>query len=194
MQNVLNDNSRRLLILIWVWTLSGLALTSRAQYVENPLKDRRWLMVSGGMNNADYRSWQTGITYSSRGESMITQVRMMFSQELTEGPADSIFFRKNKLAELGVLWGDGWGGNNWYVTGTAGMALNIRMYGDSALQSNTEFRYLRAVTIGIPAQIEAGVRFNKSWGITAAMVGNWNFRQPYFGAHLGLVYHFKRKQ
>src|SRR5690606_19234152 len=84
-----------------------------AQYTENPLKDVRWMSMSVGANTADHVSWQTGITYSTRGETLLTQMRIMYSQELIEAPDDSIFFRKNKLAEFALMWGDGWGGKNW---------------------------------------------------------------------------------
>jgi hypothetical protein len=164
----------------------------QAQLRENPLKDSKWLTLSGGANTADHISWQSGVSYSFRGETLLTQMRLMYSQELIEGADDSVFVYKNRLAEYGIMWGDGWGGRNWYVSGSIGMGINLRMYGDSALQNEGTFRYLTALTIGVPAQAELGAWLSPSLGVNLMLLGNWNFRQPYLGVHAGMLYRFKK--
>lgn len=160
--------------------------TANAQYEDNPLKGKKWATLGAGLNTADNISWQTAITGTMRGETMITQLRFGYSQELIEAANDSCTNVKNRIIEMGLLWGDGWGGKRWFVAGTLGFGLNVRMYctpGDYE-----DFEYLTAVTLGIPAHIELGVMASKNIGITLSVLGNWNFRQPYAGAHLGVTY------
>lgn len=172
------------MLLVLLATLSILA--SHAQYEENPLKGKKWLTLSGGLSTADHISWQVACTGSSRGETMITQARLAYSQEFIEGRDDSATFRKNRILEAGLMWGDGWRTRKWYVNGSLGFGFNIRMYEDDGLYE--DFRYLTAVTIGVPAQIEAGAIIGKKWGLGIVVLGNWNFRQPYVATHLGFVY------
>lgn len=121
----------------------------------------------------------------------MTSLRFAYTQELIEGADDSVTFRKNRIIETGIMWGEGWGGRRWYAAGSAGMSINLRMYGDSAIENNTSFQYFSALTLGVPAQIEAGVFLNKQLAINTTLLGNWNFRQPYIGVHLGITYRFK---
>ncbi len=170
-----------------IFFLMALTTIVNAQYADNPLKGKTWATLSAGLNTADNISWQTAIAANMRGETMITQMRVAYSQEFIEADDDSCFLKKNKIIELGLLWGDGWAGRRWFVTGTLGFGLNIRRFcsePDVAMASN----YISAVTLGIPAHVEFGVMANAHWGITIAILGNWNFRQPYAGAHLGLTY------
>ncbi len=159
-----------------------------AQYTDNPLLGKHWATLSGGLNTADNVSWQACASAAMRGETMMTQARIAYSQELIEVANDTCTFRKNNLTELAVMWGDGWGGKHWYVTGTLGFGFNVRMYCDD--KDYGGYRYLTAVTIGLPAQIDVGVLFGKYSGITLSMLGNWNFRQAYAGAHLGFTRRF----
>jgi len=167
---------------------------AHAQYEKNPLVESQWLSISGGLNTADYRSWQAMASYSYRSDIMLTQYRLAISQELIEGPNDSIFYKKNRIIETGILWGDAYTKKKWYISGGLGMGLNIRMYGDTAIQNDSAFRYITAVTIGIPAQLETGFWISPNAGIGASIVANWNFRQPYVGAHLHFIYRFRKKQ
>jgi hypothetical protein len=158
------------------------------QYEANPLSGMKWLTVGGGLNTADHISWQGMASASMRGDIFITQVRLGYAQEFIEVANDTCTQRKNRIIETGVLWGDGWTSRKWFFTGTLGFGLNVRMYctdGDFGA-----YRYLTAVTIGVPAQLEFGYLMNKKWALTLVGVGNWNFRQPYVGAHLGLTYRF----
>lgn len=159
-----------------------------SQYEENPLTGMKWLTLSGGLNTADNISWQGMASASMRGETMITQFRLGYSQEFIEAQNDTCTERKNRIAEMGVLWGDGWTSRKWFFTGSVGFGLNMRMYCTDA--DYGDFRYITALTIGVPAQIELGYLLNKKWAVTFVGVGNWNFRQPYGGAHLGLTYRF----
>ncbi len=159
-----------------------------AQYEANPLTGMKWLTISGGLNTADHISWQGMASASMRGETMITQFRLGYSEEFIESPNDSCTQRKNRIIEAGVLWGDGWTSRKWFFTGSVGFGLNMRMYCADA--DYGDFRYVTAMTIGVPAQIELGYLLNKKWAMTFVGVGNWNFRQPYVGAHLGLTYRF----
>lgn len=168
------------------------AFIACAQYRDNPLIGQHWLTVSGGLNTADYVSWQTGVSYAFRGESLVTQMRLMYSQELIEGPADSCFAFKNRIAEYGLMWGDGWGGKHWYVSGGIGMGLNIRMFCDRKVQDRNSFRYRTAATIGVPVQAECGVWLGPSFGLNLTALANWNFRQPYVGGHLGLIWRLRQ--
>ncbi|MFN8697752.1 MAG: hypothetical protein ACK5XQ_00370 [Flavobacteriales bacterium] len=170
-----------------------LLLTSPAfaQYTANPIEGMQWLTVSGGLNTADNVSWQAGLSFAKRGEVLMTQMRAMYSQELIEAPDDTCFASKNKLIEIGLMWGEGWGGRYWYVSGGVGLGLNVRSYCDYAIQNKDEFRTVTAVTIGVPAQIDAGIWVSKTIGINLQVLGNWNFRQPYIGAHLGCVWRMK---
>jgi|GEM_PF-818930 len=176
------------LILLFTTVITSLS----AQYTVNPLTDKRWMSVSGGANTADNISWQAGVSYAFHGETLLTQMRVMYSQELIEAPDDSCFAYKNRIAEFGIMWGDGWGGRHWYVSGAIGMGVNVRMYCDEKPQDKESFEYFAATTIGVPAQAEVGVLVSESVGINLSVLGNWNFRQPYIGAHLGVVYRLKK--
>jgi len=153
----------------------------QAQYEDNPLRGKRWVSVGGGLNTSDYWSWQAMFSYSKRGEGSLVQARVAFTQELWIAENDSCTERRNKLSELGVLWGDGWGGRSWYVTGAVGFGFNVRQY---CRKADYKDEYITGLTLGVPFQIEAGLRFGKYSGISVIGVGNWNFREPYAGAHL----------
>ncbi len=159
------------------------------QYEDNPLRNSKWFSVGGGMNTSDYWSWQGMVSYSKRGESSLLQTRIAFTQELFEAPNDSCTDTKNKLSELGVLWGDGWAGRSWYVTGAVGFGFNVRQY---CRKADYENEYITGLTLGVPFQVEAGVYFGKYSGISLIAVGNWNFREPYAGAHLAYTRRLKK--
>lgn len=160
-----------------------------AQYEDNPLRGSRWVSVGGGINSSDYWSWQGMVTYSKRGEGSLVQVRGAFTQELWMADNDSCTERHNKLSELGVLWGDGWGGRNWYVTGSVGFGLNVRQY---CRKADYENEYITGLTLGVPFQVEAGLRLGKYSAVTLTGVGNWNFREPYAGALLAYTRFLKK--
>lgn len=160
-----------------------LAIAAQAQYTDNPLTGEKWLSLGAGANSADSVSWQVMGNWSSRGEYFLNQIRVAYSQELLTGPNDPFSFRKNRLAEVGYMLGDGWRGDNWYATASAGFGLDLRMFGDSA---DYKLRYVTVMTPAIPAQIDIGVLFGKKIGAGISLVGNFNFRQSYYGAILNL--------
>jgi len=166
-----------LFILMWMAFIPVV----QAQYADNPLRGKRWVSMGGGLNTSDYWSWQAMFSYSKRGEGSLLQARAAFTQELWMAANDSCTERHNKLSELGVLWGDGWCGKSWYVTGSVGFGFNVRQY---CRKADYEDEYITGLTLGVPFQIEAGLRFGKYSGISFIGVGNWNFREPYAGAHL----------
>jgi hypothetical protein len=160
-----------------------------AQYADNPLRGSKWVSVGGGLNTSDYWSWQGMVSYSSRGDGSLVQARLAFTQELLIAANDSCTERRNKLSELGILWGDGWGGKKWYATGSVGFGFNVRQYCRSAGYDN---EYITGLTLGVPFQIEAGIRLGKYSGISLLGVGNWNFREPYAGALLAYTRYLKK--
>jgi hypothetical protein len=160
-----------------------------AQYEDNPLRGSRWVSVGGGINTSDYWSWQGMLSYSKRGEGSLVQLRAAFTQELWIAPNDSCTEKHNKLSEFGVLWGDGWGGRKWYVTGSVGFGLNVRQY---CRKADYENEYITGLTLGVPFQVEAGLRMGKYAAISFIGVGNWNFREPYAGAHLAYTRFIKK--
>ncbi len=153
----------------------------QAQYTTNPMLNTRWTSFGLGANSSDNFSYQLFASKSTFEETVSTTVRAAYSQELFEGQDDSIFFRKNRSLEVGVLWGQVWGKNNMFLAASAGMGVTLRLYGDSALQVIDQFVYKAGVTIGVPAQIEMGY-LSKNGGLSLMLVGNWNFREPYYGA------------
>jgi hypothetical protein len=159
-------------------------LQADAQYSDNPLRGSRWLSVSSGMNTSDNWAWQAMLTYSKRGEGSLVQARAAYTQELWLTDTDSCPDFRNKLAELGVLWGDGWGGKSWYVTGAVGFGFNIRRY---CTLGGYENDIVTGLTLGVPFQVEAGIKFGEHSGLSLIGVGNWNFREPYAGAHLAYI-------
>ncbi|MFN0032651.1 MAG: hypothetical protein ACKVOR_10875 [Flavobacteriales bacterium] len=171
-----------------MWCLLLMPAITHAQYEDNPLNGLRWATLSAGANTADNISWQACAAASIRGSTMLTQLRVAYSQELIEAPDDTCTAMKNKITEIGILWGDGFGGRHWFVTGTLGFGLNVRTY--CARAEYGGFRSVTAVTIGIPAHIEAGIMLDKKSAITMSIIGNWNFRQPYAGALLGYTRRF----
>ncbi|MFZ4785348.1 MAG: DUF2715 domain-containing protein [Flavobacteriales bacterium] len=173
--------------------LLSLITNIQAQYAENPLKERQWLNFSNGINTADHFSWQSALTYSKRSDVLMTSIRMGYSQELFESAKDSVTDMKNKIFEAGMMWGEGFGGEHWYVSATAGMGLNLRIYGDDDEDTKLT-RSITGLTIGVPVQLEAGILFNDRWGMNSTILANWNFRQPYVGLHVGMVYRFKKKK
>jgi len=160
-----------------------LCSTAMAQYTTNPMLNTRWTSFGIGANSSDNLSYQLFASKSKYEETVSTTIRAAYSQELIEGADDSIFFRKNRSLEVGILWGQVWGKNNLFFAPSVGMGLTLRLYGDSALQVTNEFVYKAGATIGVPAQIEMGY-LSKKGGLSLILVGNWNFREPYYGALL----------
>lgn len=160
-----------------------------AQYADNPLKGRRWLSFSAGINTADYYSWQGMISYSKRGESSLTQVRVAHTQELLFSSDDTCTSRLNRLTEFALLWGDGWGGSSWYVTGSVGFGLNVRMF---CRQASYEEQYITSITVGVPLQVETGIYLGKKSAIGLIGTGNWNFRESYLGVNLAYTYRLSK--
>jgi hypothetical protein len=177
------------------WMVIGLSLLLPqaicAQYKDNPLVGQRWSTVSGGLGTMDYVSWGAGISYSKRGETLLTQVKLAYAQEFIESPEDTCTSVKNRLIESGIMWGDGYAWKYGYVTGSLGFGFNMRYYCD---QGEYEDRYLNALTIGLPAQIEAGFFIGKQWTAGIVLVGNWNLRAPYVATYLGVGYRLKKQK
>jgi hypothetical protein len=169
--------------------LLGFSVIGFSQYEDSPLRGNRWFSVGGGLNTSDYWSWQSMLSYSKRGEGSLIQVRAAFTQELWMAPNDSCTERHNKLSEFGVLWGDGWGGKGWYVTGSVGFGFNVRQY---CRRADYENEYITGLTLGVPFQVEAGLRFGKYSAVTLTGLGNWNFREPYVGALLAYTRFLKK--
>lgn len=169
---------RRLAPLLFLMCISFVV---QAQYTTNPMLNTSWTSFGLGANSADNLSYQLFASKSKYEETVSTTLRAAYSQELIEGKDDSIFFRKNRSLEVGVLWGQVWGKNNMFVAASAGMGLTLRLYGDSAMQVTDQFVYKAGATIGVPAQIEMGY-LSKKGGLSFMLTGNWNFREPYYGA------------
>jgi hypothetical protein len=160
-----------------------ISFDTQAQYTTNPMLNTSWTSFGLGANSADNLSYQLFASKSTYEETVSTTLRAAYSQELIEGKDDSIFFRKNRSLEVGVLWGQVWGKNNMFLAASAGMGLTLRLYGDSAMQVIDQFIYKAGATIGVPAQIEMGY-LSKKGGLSFMLTGNWNFREPYYGAVL----------
>ncbi len=171
---------RRLALLL---SLVCFSLALKAQYTTNPMLNTRWTSFGIGANSSDNLSYQLFASKSKYEETVSTTVRAAYSQELISGKDDSIFFRKNRSLEVGLMWGQVWGKNNLFLAASAGMGLTLRLYGDSAVQVTNEFVYKAGMTIGVPAQLEMGY-LSKKGGLSLMFVGNWNFREPYYGALL----------
>jgi hypothetical protein len=169
---------RRLAPLLFLVCISFVV---QAQYTTNPMLNTRWTSFGLGANSSDNFSYQLFASKSTFEETVSTTLRAAYSQELFEGQDDSIFFRKNRSLEVGLLWGQVWGKNNIFLAASAGMGVTLRLYGDSALQVIDQFVYKAGVTIGVPAQIEMGY-LSKNGGVSIMLTGNWNFREPYYGA------------
>ena len=114
----------------------------QAQYTTNPMLNAAWTSFGLGANSSDNFSYQLFASKSTFEETVSTTVRAAYSQELFEGQDDSIFFRKNRSLEVGVLWGQVWGRNNLFLAASAGMGVTLRLYGDSALQVIDQFVYI----------------------------------------------------
>lgn len=166
--------------------------TAVAQYTTNPLAEKKWVNVAAGLSNMDNISWNVGATASFRGDVIIMSARLAYSQELIEAANDSVFSPKNRLLELGMMWGEGYGGKNWYVSAVGGMGLNVRFFGDDEEDSDA-VRRLAAVTIGVPLQIEFGIFMTDNIALTFNGIANWNFREPYAGGQMGVTYRVKKK-
>ncbi|MFA9221644.1 MAG: hypothetical protein ACEQSL_10690 [Sediminibacterium sp.] len=169
---------RRFATILFLFCLCSTAI---AQYTTNPMLNTRWTSFGIGANSSDNLSYQLFASKSKYEETVSTTIRAAYSQELISGKDDSIFFRKNRSLEVGILWGQVWGKNNLFLAASAGMGLTLRLYGDSALQVTNEFVYKAGATIGVPAQIEMGY-LSKKGGLSLMFVGNWNFREPFYGA------------
>jgi hypothetical protein len=162
--------------------MTGLNVFS--QYSDNPLRGSRWVSLSSGMNTSDNWAWQAMLTYSKRGEGSMLQARVGYTQELWLTEIDSCPEYRNKLVEFGLLWGDGWGGKSWYVTGSVGFGLNVRRF---CRINGYENEIATGLTLGVPFQVEAGLRLGEHSALSIIGVGNWNFREPYVGAHLAYI-------
>jgi hypothetical protein len=160
-----------------------------AQYSDNPLKGKRWVTVGAGINTADHYSWQGLLSYSKRTENSLLQTRVAYTQELFFDPLDSCTSRINRLSEFAILWGDGWSGRNWYVTGSVGFGFNVRMF---CRRTSYEDQYITSLTAGVPVQVELGVNLGKKSGLGLMGVGNWNFRESYAGALLTYYYRLNK--
>ncbi len=163
----------------------------RAQYTDNPLKGKRWISIGAGINSADYYSWQGLASYSRRSESSLVQARVAYTQELLFASDDSCTSKINRLSEFAFLWGDGWGGKKWFVTGAVGFGFNVRMF---CRRTTYEDQYITSVTMGVPLQIEFGVHIGKKSSIGLIGTGNWNFRESYAGVNLAYYYRLNKKK
>lgn len=161
------------------------SLTFQAQYEDNPLKDKKWLELSVGANSADNGSWQVLGSWATRGDFFVSQMRAGLSEQLRLPQNDSLTFKKSRIAEFAYLLGDGYGGKHWYASGGIGFGLNIRMYNH---RSHYQWKYITAISPAISGQIDAGILLGKKWGLGVSMVGNLNFREPYYGLLFGLHY------
>ena len=162
-----------------------------AQYSDNPLKGKRWLSFGAGVNTADYYSWQGLASYSKKGENSLVQTRVAYTQELLFSPEDSCTSKINRLSEFAVLWGDGWGGKNWFITGAVGFGFNVRMF---CRRTTYEDQYITSITAGVPVQVELGVHIGKKFAIGLIGTGNWNFRESYAGINLAYYYSLNKKK
>jgi hypothetical protein len=161
-----------------------------AQYEANPLANTRWITLAGGATTADNVSWTASGSYSKRSDVLLTQFRGAFTQEMISAPGDSCTMRMSKMGEVGMMWGDGYAGKKFYFTIAAGMGVVVRRYCQKYLYN--EEAYLTGVTIGVPAQIEMGVSLSPMIWLNLNVNANWNFREPYAGALLGVSYRFKK--
>lgn len=143
------------------------------------------MTVAVGINSMDYLSWQGMASFSTRGESVLTQFRIGYSQELIQEENDSCTTHLNRLSEAGILWGDGWAGKKWYATAAIGFGFNVRMF---CRHAEYQDQYITAVTLGLPVQLEFGIFVTKNIGVNVIGTANWNFRAPYGGGQLGVFY------
>jgi hypothetical protein len=66
-----------------------------------------------------------------RGETVLTQFRLCIFSGTGESRWNDSCNRAITIdlcRIAGVMWGDGWSGKKWYVTGSAGFGLNVRMF------------------------------------------------------------------
>lgn len=161
-----------------------------AQYDANPLANTKWATLALGASNADNISWTLSGSYSQRSDVLLTQFRGAYTQETIPSSNDSCTMRMSKMGEVGMMWGDGYAGKKFYFTLSAGMGVVVRRYCQKYLYN--EEAYLTGVTIGVPAQLEMGVSLSPMIWLNLNVNANWNFRQPYAGALLGVSYRFKK--
>jgi hypothetical protein len=163
---------------------------SSAQYEANPLSNTRWATFAIGATTADNVSWTASGSYSHRSDVLLSQIRGAYTQEMISSAGDSCTSRMSKMGEVGMMWGDGYAGKKFYFTLAAGMGVVVRRYCQKYLYE--EEAYLTGITIGVPAQLEMGVSLSPMIWFNLNVNANWNFREPYAGALLGVSYRFKK--
>jgi hypothetical protein len=173
-----------------MWWACLVHFVSMAQYEESGMKGVTWYSLGGGINSADYQSWNFSASMAQRGESAMVLGKFSTSHEMKSSPQDSIFSPQNSISELALLVGEAWQskGGRVYVDCSVGMGVEYRVYGDFADGNNLETVRKTQVTMGIPGQVELGWMFHPNWGLSTQVYGNWNFRMPYAGVNLALVH------
>ena len=177
-------------IILLACSLALFSQMSSAQSEANPLANARWATFAVGATTADHVSWTASGSYSQRSDVLLTQFRGAYTQEMISSPNDSCTMRMSKMGEVGMMWGDGYAGKRFYFTLAAGMGVVVRRYCQKYLYE--EEAYLTGITIGVPAQLEMGVSLSSMIWLNLNVNANWNFREPYAGALLGVSYRFKK--
>jgi hypothetical protein len=169
-------------------TMLAILMTAAAyaQPKANPLRDKAWNGLGAGMHNGDYVSYNVLAWRAVRSDYIITAYRLGYSQELITGPADSCTISRSKSLEAGIMWGDGYGNDRYYVCAMAGMGINQRWYCDD--DDPGEYVKKSRLTIGVPAQAEAGINITPDLKLGLGIVANWNFLEPYVGGMLHLTW------
>jgi hypothetical protein len=159
---------------------------SLAQFETNPLKNKHWYTLAIGASTADALSSNISLGYTGRNDMLVSAYRLQYQGQLFE-PSDSCSF-KARSVEVAALWGEGIGGKSAYVVFMAGMGLTRRIY---CLGEEENYARKARTLVGVPFQIEGGLFVNKNWSLGLAVIGGWNFVEPYLGAQLKLSYHLK---
>ncbi len=161
-------------------------MSSFAQPAPNPLKDKRWRGGGVGVHSGDYLSYSAMAWQARRSDQIVTGFRLGYSQELITGPKDSCTVSRSRSIEGGIMWGDGYGNDKYYLSAMAGMGLMQRWYCDD--DDPGEFIKKSRLTIGVPFQAEAGVSLSGDLRLGIALIANWNFLEPYAGGLISLTW------
>lgn len=179
---------RRVLLCLALFT----EVSSFAQPEPNPLKDRRWRGGGVGMHSGDHLSYSAMAWQARRSDDIVTGFRLGYSQELITGPKDSCTVSRSRSIEGGIMWGDGYGNDKYYLSAMAGMGLMQRWYCDD--DDPGEFIKKSRLTIGVPFQAEAGVSLSGDLRLGVALIANWNFLEPYAGGLISLTWWANEKR
>jgi len=132
----------------------------------------------------DEAAWCGEFVYSRKNEGPLLETRIGFSRELSGSQSDSCTTTNNWQFEPGLLVGDGWCFGRFTWSGSVGLNLSYRQY---CRIEGYEERMKNVLLPSLGARITSAVALSSVWELQINVIGNFGFRNAYYGATFGVA-------